>query len=331
MNILITGGAGYIGSHVAKAAARAGHVPIALDNLTYGHEWAVRWGPLECGELADREWLRGVFSRYRIDAVMHFAANALVAESTSDPRKYFHNNAVSTLILLDAMLEAGVGTLVFSSTCATYGNPVRIPMDEAHPQAPINPYGESKLFVEKVLRWYGEAYGLRWIALRYFNAAGADPEGEIGEDHDPETHLIPLVIQAALGRRPYVELYGTDYPTPDGSAVRDYIHVMDLADAHMRGLEYLLEGRESRVFNLGTGKGHSVSDVIEAVAQVSGRKIPVRETTRRRGDPATLVADASEAVARLAWRPAYPDLRGIVAHAWSWHASRTPLEVKDAR
>jgi UDP-arabinose 4-epimerase len=331
MNILITGGAGYIGSHVAKAAARAGHVPIALDNLTCGHEWAVRWGPLECGELADREWLRGVFARYRIDAVMHFAANALVGESTSDPRKYFHNNVVSTLILLDAMLEARVGTLVFSSTCATYGNPVRMPIDEAHPQAPINPYGESKLFVERVLRWYGEAYGLRWVALRYFNAAGADPEGEIGEDHDPETHLIPLVIQAALGRRPYVELYGSDYPTPDGSAVRDYIHVMDLADAHLRGLGYLLEGRESRAFNLGTGEGHSVSEVIEAVAQISGRKIPVRETTRRRGDPATLVADASEAVAKLAWRPAYPDLRSIVAHAWSWHASRPPVEVKDVR
>lgn len=320
MNILLTGGAGYIGSHVAKTAARSGHVIVAVDNLTCGHDWAVRWGPLERGELADREWLRGVFSRHRIDAVMHFAANALVGESTGDPRKYFWNNVVGSLVLLDVMREAGVATIVFSSTCATYGNPVRIPIDESHPQLPVNPYGESKLFVERVLRWYGEAYGLRWIALRYFNAAGADPEGEIGEDHDPETHLIPLVIQAALGVRPCVEVYGTDYPTPDGTAVRDYIHVVDLADAHLRGLSYLANGGESTALNLGTGDGHSVRQVIASVASISGQPVPVREAARRPGDPPTLVADASAARDRLGWQPAYPDLQTIVAHAWQWHA-----------
>jgi UDP-glucose 4-epimerase len=250
---------------------------------------------------------------------MHFAASALVGESTREPRKYFQNNVVGSLVLLDVMREAGVRTIVFSSTCATYGNPVRDPIDETHPQAPVNPYGESKLFVERVLRWYGEAYGLRWMALRYFNAAGADPEGEIGEDHDPETHLVPLVIQTALGLRSFVEIYGTDYPTSDGTAVRDYVHVMDLAEAHLRGLNYLANGGKNTALNLGTGTGHSVREVIAAVAGISGRTVPVREAARRRGDPPILVADASAAFRLLAWQPAYPDIQTIVAHAWTWH------------
>jgi len=327
MNILITGGAGYIGSHVAKAAARTGHLPVTIDNLACGHEWAVRWGPIERGDVGDREWLRGVFARHHIDAVMHFAAHALVGESTRDPGKYFRNNVASTLVLLDVMREAGVDTMVFSSTCATYGNPVRLPIDETHPQAPVNPYGESKLFVERMLRWYGEAHALRWMALRYFNAAGADPAGEIGEDHDPETHLIPLVIQAALGMRPCVEVYGTDYPTSDGSAIRDYIHVADLADAHLRGLNHLARGGASVALNLGTGTGYSVREVIAAVADVGGRQVPVREAPRRAGDPPALVADPSAARTLLGWQPAYPELRTIVAHAWQWHARGQPLSA----
>jgi UDP-arabinose 4-epimerase len=331
--LAVTGGAGYIGSHVAKIAVRAGHSVVTVDNLASGHEWAVRWGPLERGELGDREWLRGVFARHRIDAVLHFAADALVGESTGDPRKYFWNNVVSSLVLLDAMREAGIGTFVFSSTCATYGNPVRIPIDESHPQMPVNPYGESKLFVERVLKWYGEAAGLRWMALRYFNAAGADPESEIGEDHDPETHLIPLAIQAALGCRPWVEMYGTDFPTPDGTAVRDYIHVMDLADAHLRGVDYLANGGKSTALNLGTGKGHSVREVIETVARVTGRPVPGREAPRRAGDPPALVADPSAAREVLGWQAARPDLQTIVADAWRWHACgcRGPEHRRPAR
>ena len=324
MNILLTGGAGYIGSHVAKTAAHSGHTVVAVDNLTCGHEWAVRWGPLERGDVTDHNWLCGVFSRHRIEAVMHFAANALVGESTREPRKYFWNNVVGSLVLLDAMRDAGVTTIVFSSTCATYGNPVRARIDETHPQVPVNPYGESKLFVERLLRWYGEAYGLRWMALRYFNAAGADPEAEIGEDHDPETHLIPLVIQTALGVKPFVEVYGTDYPTPDGTAIRDYIHVMDLAEAHLRGLSYLTDGGESAALNLGTGNGHSVREVIATVASISGRSVPVREAARRAGDPPVLVADASGASRLLGWQPMYPDLQTIVAHAWEWHTRQLP-------
>ena len=242
MRILVTGGAGYIGSHTAKLLAAAGHEPVIFDDLSQGHEWAVKWGPLERGSLSDPERLAEVFARRKIDAVVHFAANALVGESMTNPAKYFQNNTVGTLNLLNAMREAGVGTIVFSSTCATYGDPIRVPIDETHPQSPVNPYGESKLMVEKILRWYGDSYGLRWMALRYFNAAGADPDGEIGEDHDPESHLIPLVIGAALGTRPPVKIFGTDYPTPDGTAVRDYVHVMDLADAHLRAIERLRTG-----------------------------------------------------------------------------------------
>ena len=319
MNILVTGGAGYIGSHTAKFLAAAGHQPVIFDDMSQGHEWAVKWGPLERGSLSDRTRLATVFKTHHVDAVVHFAANALVGESMTNPTKYFRNNTVGTLNLLEAMRDAGVGTIVFSSSCATYGNPLRLPIDEAHPQAPVNPYGESKLMVEKMLRWYGEIHGLRWMALRYFNAAGADPEREIGEDHDPETHLIPLVIGAAQGTRPPVGIFGTDYATPDGTAVRDYIHVMDLADAHMRALDRLANGQPSQAINLGTGHGHSVREVVDAVARVSGRRVPIIESARRPGDPAELVAAPARAREVLGWTCQYAELETIVRHAWTWH------------
>jgi UDP-arabinose 4-epimerase len=319
MRILVTGGAGYIGSHTAKLLAAAGHEPVIFDDLSQGHEWAVKWGPLERGSLSDPTRLADVFAAREIDAVVHFAANALVGESMTNPAKYFQNNTVGSLNLLNAMREAGVGTIVFSSTCATYGDPVRVPIDETHPQSPVNPYGESKLMVEKILRWYGDSYGLRWMALRYFNAAGADPDGEIGEDHDPESHLIPLVIGAAQGTRPPVKIFGTDYPTPDGTAVRDYVHVMDLADAHLRAIERLRAGTPSQAINLGTGRGHSVKEVIDTVARAGARPVPAIESPRRPGDPPELVAAPARARDVLGWTCAYPDIETIVRHAWAWH------------
>jgi UDP-glucose-4-epimerase GalE len=319
MRILVTGGAGYIGSHTAKRLAEAGHEPVVFDDLSQGHEWAVRWGPLERGSLADQARLAEVFAAHPIDAVVHFAANALVGESKSQPAKYFRNNTVGTLNLLEAMRGGGVDLIVFSSTCATYGDPVRVPIDEGHPQVPVNPYGESKLMVERMLRWYGDIHAFRWIALRYFNAAGAAPDGEIGEDHDPESHLIPLVIGAAQGLRPPVKVFGTDYPTADGTAVRDYVHVMDLADAHLRAIERLRAGTPSQAINLGTGRGHSVREVIDAVARVSGRPVPAIESARRAGDPPELVAAPARAKDVLGWTPQYADLDTIVRHAWAWH------------
>jgi len=319
MRVLVTGGAGYIGSHTAKLLAAAGHHPVVFDDMSQGHEWAVKWGPLERGSLSDPPRLAEVFAAHRVDAVVHFAAKALVGESMADPSKYFRNNTVGTLNLLDAMRAAGVGTIVFSSTCATYGDPIRVPIDETHPQAPVNPYGESKLMVEKMLRWHGEIHGLRWMALRYFNAAGADPDAEIGEAHDPETHLIPLVIGAAQGVRPPVKIFGTDYPTPDGTAVRDYIHVMDLADAHLRALDRLGGGTASQAINLGTGRGHSVREVIDTVARVSGMSVPTVESARRAGDPPELVAAPARAREVLGWTCQYADLETIVRHAWAWH------------
>jgi UDP-arabinose 4-epimerase len=322
MRVLVTGGAGYIGSHTAKLLAASGHSPIVFDDMSQGHDWAVKWGPVDHGSLADPARLREVFARHPVDAVIHFAANALVGESMSDPAKYFRNNTVGTLNLLEAMRSAKVDRIVFSSTCATYGNPVRVPIDEAHPQAPVNPYGESKLMVEKMLRWYGECYGLRWMALRYFNAAGADPDGEIGEDHDPETHLIPLVIGAVLGTRSPVKIFGTDYDTADGTAVRDYVHVMDLADAHLRALQRLDDGAASQAFNLGTGRGHSVREVVTAVARAAGKTVPAIESPRRAGDPATLVADPARSREVLGWTCRYPTLDAIVEHAWKWHSKQ---------
>jgi UDP-arabinose 4-epimerase len=323
MNILVTGGAGYIGSHTAKVLAARGHTPIVIDNLTYGHEWAVKWGPFERGDLGDPEFVKSVFERHRIEAVIHFAANAYVGESMTHPRKYFRNNTVNTLNLLDTMVDHGTTHIVFSSSCATYGVPEHVPIDEAHRQVPVNPYGESKLFVERILYWYDVAYSLRSVPLRYFNASGADPDGEIGEDHDPETHLIPLVIDAARGTRPPVSVFGTDYPTPDGTAIRDYVHVMDLAEGHVRALDYLARGGVSTPVNLGTGIGHSVREVIGAVEQVGGRAVPRVDSPRRAGDPPRLVADAQKAQDVLGWTPRYPELRTIVEHAWRWHTRTT--------
>lgn len=322
MSILIVGGAGYIGSQTAKAAAKAGLEPVVLDNLVYGHRWAARWGTLVEGDIGDRALLDRVLVEHRVTAVIHFAAYTYVGESVQHPRKYFQNNLVGTLSLLDAMVDHGVANIVFSSTAATYGNPIADPIDERHPQKPINPYGESKLAVERVLHWYSGAYGLRYAALRYFNAAGADPDGEIGEDHDPESHLIPLAIAAALGRGPELKVFGTDYPTPDGTAIRDYIHVADLAEAHLLALGRLEKGDAALALNLGTGKGHSVREVIAAVEKASGSKVPRTEVGRRAGDPPSLVADPRLAVEKLGWKPKYPALDTIVEHAYAWQKSR---------
>ena len=320
--VLVTGGAGYIGSHACKALAAAGYRPVVFDNLSRGHREAVRWGPLVEGELADGALLSAAIDRYRVAAVMHFAAYAYVGESVADPALYYRNNLNGTLSLLDAMRETGVDKIVFSSTCATYGIPAGVPISETAPQLPVNPYGETKLAIERALHWYGEAYGMRSVSLRYFNAAGADPEGEIGERHDPETHLVPLVLQAALGRRPHVEIYGTDYPTPDGTAIRDYIHVRDLATAHLRALEHLYAGRAGAALNLGTGTGRSVREVIAAAEAVSGRPVPWCPAPRRPGDPPALVADPSRAAELLGWRAELSDLETIMRTALAWHRGR---------
>lgn len=318
-NILVTGGAGYIGSHACKALSATGYTPVTLDNLVYGHEWAVQWGPFIKGDLADKPLLKKTMRDYETVAVMHFAAYAYVGESMDDPGKYFTNNISNTINLLEAMVEADVRHIVFSSTCATYGIPSQVPITEDHPQRPINPYGESKLFIERALEWYRQAHGIRSFSLRYFNAAGADPEGSVGEDHDPETHLIPLVIQAALGQRPDIKIFGTDYDTPDGTAIRDYIHVTDLADAHVRGIDRLLQGSESYLINLGTGKGHSVREVISAVERISRLPVNAIESPRRAGDPATLVAAPGAASELLGWLPQYSDLETIITTALRWH------------
>ena len=319
MSILIVGGAGYIGSHTAKLVAASGHRPVVFDNLVYGHRSAVKWGPLVEGDLADTTAIRRALSEHAVEAVIHFAAYAYVGESMTDPGKYFRNNVAGTINLLDAMVAVGVRDLVFSSTCATYGEPREVPISESHPQNPVNAYGETKLAVERMLRWYGQAHGLRYAALRYFNAAGADPDGDVGEDHSPETHLIPLAIEAARGRGNPLSIFGTDYPTPDGTAVRDYIHVLDLAEAHLLALTALGKGTNSLHLNLGTGRGSSVREVITSVEKATGRAVPVREVGRRAGDPPVLVADARQAGERLGWKPRYPDLDTIVAHAVRWH------------
>ena len=322
MNVLVTGGAGYIGSHTAKALARSGHTPVVYDNLSRGHREAVRWGPFVEGNIADQSHITRTLRGYEIDAVVHFAAYAYVGESMSNPGLYFDNNLVGSLRVLEAMREARVRYIVFSSTCATYGNPETLPIDETHPQRPLSPYGESKLMAEKLLRWFGETYGISWVALRYFNAAGADLDGELGEDHDPETRLIPLVLEAVLDPARPVSVFGTDYPTPDGTAMRDYIHVTDLSDAHVRTLHYLKAGGESRPLNLGSGQSRSVKQVIEAVAAVTGRRPTVREVERRPGDPPELVADASRARLLLSWRPVSSSSSRIIESAWNWRLKK---------
>ncbi|HSV30123.1 MAG TPA: UDP-glucose 4-epimerase GalE [Candidatus Omnitrophota bacterium] len=312
VNVLVTGGAGYVGSHTCKALAAAGFKPVVVDDLSTGHARAVRWGPLERLDLADGDGLRRIIGRHGIQAVLHFAASAYVGESMARPGKYFRNNVANSLSLVEAMVECGVRRVVFSSSCATYGLPVTLPIAEDHPQAPINPYGETKRVCERMLHWFG----LDHVCLRYFNAAGADPDGEIGENHEPETHLLPLAIRAALGGPP-LRVMGTDYPTPDGTAVRDYIHVADLADAHVRALVHLLDGGEPACLNLGTGQGHSVREVVAAVERRLGRTVPVEQAPRRPGDPPVLVADARRAADLLGWR-ARRGLDEMVEDAAGW-------------
>ena len=318
MNVLVTGGAGYIGSHTCKALAKEGCLPVTYDNLSTGHEWAVRWGPLVQGDLGDGALLRQTIVRYGIQAVVHFAASSYVGESVHEPRKYYRNNLVNSLGLLDAMLDTGVSMIVCSSTCATYGLPQTDLLDESHPQQPVNPYGETKLAFERALAWYGGACQLRSVALRYFNAAGADADGEVGELHDPETHLIPLVIEAAFDSRRSVSIFGNDYQTPDGTAVRDYVHVADLADAHVRALRFLAAGGASTAFNLGVGRGYSVREVVHAVERITGRPVKTVDAHRRPGDPHSLVAKAARAQAELGWAPQASDLDHIIRTAWRW-------------
>lgn len=316
--MLATGGAGYIGSHAAKALRDAGYTVVVFDNLVAGHRAAVRYGELVEGDVSDAAEVRHALERHRIGAVMHFAAHLDVGESVSDPVRYYRNNVGGALGVLEAMAISGVKYFVFSSTCATYGEPVEMPITESHPQRPINSYGETKLAVERALPHFERAYGIHSVALRYFNAAGADPEGEIGEDHDPEIHLIPRTIEASTGGRP-LQVFGSDYPTPDGTCLRDYVHVSDLADAHVKALEATVETGRSSAYNLGTGRPHSVLDVIGAVSRITGRRVPWTEAPRRPGDPAALYAASDRAVAELGWRPRFPEIESIVSTAWAWH------------
>lgn len=321
MRLLVTGGAGYVGGHTVRALLDAGHEVVVYDNLVYGHAETVP-RELVVGELSDRARLDEVLGGRSFDAVLHFAAYAYVGESVADPAKYWRNNVAAGIDLLDALRAHGVTRLVFSSTCATYGYPERVPVTEDEPKKPESPYGESKLTFERVLASYARAYDVRSVSLRYFNAAGARPDGTLGEDHEPETHLIPLVLAAAAGRAPGVKILGTDYPTPDGTCVRDYVHVDDLASAHLLALGALEDRGTCRAFNLGTGRGHSVREVVEACRRVTGRPIPVEEAPRRPGDPAALYADNSKISRELGWAPAYTDVESIVATAWRWHARR---------
>ncbi|MBO1056406.1 MAG: UDP-glucose 4-epimerase GalE [Dolichospermum sp. JUN01] len=324
-SILVTGGAGYIGSHTVLALKQAGYEVVILDNLVYGHrdlvEQVLRVELIE-GDTSDRLLLDNLFQSRNFAAVMHFSAYAYVGESVTDPAKYYRNNVLGTLTLLESMLAASIKNFVFSSTCATYGVPNFIPITEDHPQNPINPYGATKLMVERILTDFDVAYNFKSVRFRYFNAAGANPQGLLGEDHDPETHLIPLVLQTALGKRESISIFGTDYPTPDGTCIRDYIHVNDLADAHILGLEYLLNGGESEVFNLGNGNGFSVREVIAAAEDVTGMVISVQECDRRIGDPPALIGTSEKARKILNWQPQYPGIKDIVSHAWQWHKTR---------
>lgn len=315
---LVTGGAGYIGSHLVKALIEKQHQVVVVDNLSAGRASAVLGGELIIHDFDDREFLDELFSKTRFDGVFHFASQIVVSESVKDPGKYYRANTAATLTLLEAMRDHKVGPLVFSSTAAVYGEPLYTPINEQHPTNPLNPYGRSKLMVEHMLADFDSAYGQKYIALRYFNAAGADPQARIGENHDPETHLIPLALQAITGKRPPLQLFGQDYDTPDGTCIRDYIHVDDLASAHILAIEFLINGGDSGIFNLGSNHGYSVNEVIETAAKVTGQQLPFTYAARRPGDPATLVADASLAKKVLGWQPQYTDLTQIIAHAWAW-------------
>ncbi|RAP43680.1 UDP-glucose 4-epimerase GalE [uncultured Methanosphaera sp.] len=317
--ILIVGGAGYIGSHVNKALNEEGYETVILDNLSYGHEESIKWGTFCNCDLNNIDDVDEVFNKYDITAVMHFSSFIDVGESVRNPEKYYHNNVLNTMNLLHVMLKHDVKKFIFSSTCATYGVPQKIPLVEDHPQNPINPYGWTKLMVERILKDYDKAYGLKSVILRYFNASGADKSGEIGEWHNPETHLIPLILDAAMGKREDIKIFGTDYDTPDGTCIRDYIHVTDLADAHILSLKYLEQNNKSNQFNLGNGQGFSVREVIESVKRVTGKDFKVTESERREGDPSILIGSSKKAKKVLGWTPQYTDIDQIVETAWNWH------------
>ena len=317
--ILVTGGAGYIGSHCCKALALAGYEPVTYDNLERGHRRAVKWGPLEEGDIHDQDRLGDVINKYSPEAVMHFAAYTYVGESVEHPEMYYKNNVEGTFALLEVMKDTKIDKMVFSSSCAIYGEPEFLPITEEHPKKPVNPYGQSKLRVELLLKQFAHDAGIRSIALRYFNAAGADPENEIGEDHNPETHLIPLVIQAAIGIRPDITVYGNDYDTPDGTCIRDYIHVTDLAEAHVLALDSLEQESLSTAYNLGNGRGFSVNEIISKVKEITGREIPVVIGDRRPGDPPVLIGSNEFIKKELDWQPKYQELDQIIKTAWDWH------------
>lgn len=320
-NILVIGGAGYIGSHMVRMLAKQGYSPVVFDNLSKGHREAVANYPFELGDLGDKARLTEVFKKYGIEAVMHFAAFAEVGESVKEPSKYYHNNVAKVLDLLDALVENDIKYFVFSSTAATFGEPIRPKIDESHPQNPINPYGNTKLMVEKILADFDTAYNLKATALRYFNASGADDSGEIGESHNPETHLIPIVLQAAAGKRASIKMFGTDYPTPDGTCVRDYVHVNDLARAHILALEKMFKDNVSERFNLGSGNGFSVAEIVKEAKRITGIDFTVEKAPRRDGDPAVLVADSAKAERILGWKPQY-NLTRIIETAWNWEQHR---------
>ena len=322
-NILVVGGAGYIGSHVCKALAATGYRPVVYDNLSRGHEWSVKWGPLVRGDIADKIAIRKLLDEYRPAAVMHFAAFAYVGESNDHPLMYYENNFCGTASLLRVVMEHSKIPIVFSSSCATYGIPTSLPIAESHPQNPVNPYGRSKLFVEHLLRDLHAAHGLPWVALRYFNAAGADPDMEIGELHDPETHLIPATIIAALTRKP-IQIFGTDYDTPDGTCIRDFVHVVDIANAHVRALEYLIAGGDSIAINLANEKGYSVREVVAMTEQICGLPVAVTLAARRPGDPPILIGDPSMAARLLHWQPGRSDLATQIRDAWNWLSKTLP-------
>ncbi len=318
-NILIIGGAGYIGSHVNKALTKIGFNTIVFDNFSTGHRDFVKWGKLVEGDLSNYDLLCQVLKENGIDCVMHFAAFAYVGESVTNPQKYYVNNVQNTITLLNAMVACKVDKFIFSSSCAVFGEPKELPITEETPKSPINPYGKTKLMVESILEDYSAAYGLKYVALRYFNAAGADPESEVGEDHTPETHLIPLVLDAAIGKRPNIQVYGSDYNTPDGTCVRDYIHVNDLADAHIKSYEYLAKGGQSEVFNLGNGIGYSIKEIIETARKVTGKEIIEILAPRRAGDPPSLYASSVKIKNLLGWEPKFNDINQIISNAWEWH------------
>lgn len=328
MRILITGGAGYIGSHMCKCLDRKGYSLIVLDNLIRGHRQAVKWGDFIKGNSGDKKLLKHIFSEYKVDAVIHFAALCYVNESVKEPIKYYFNNVANTINLLESMIESNIKNFIFSSSCSTYGEPKEIPITEEHHQIPINPYGRTKLMVEQILNDFRHAYGLHYISLRYFNAAGADPEGELGEDHRPETHLIPLVLKTALGQRKSIDIYGDNYETFDGTCIRDYIHVNDLVEAHILALEKLFNGVASGIYNLGNGNGYSVKEIIDVARDITGKEIPVSIGKRRSGDPAILISSSEKAIKGLGWNPKFTEVQEIIKTAWEWH-KRNPEGYAD--